>query len=142
MKIAIINGPNLALLGTREPETYGTLTLNDINKEIKKAADIIGVEVGFFQSDIEGEIVKKIADLRESSDALIINPAAYTHTSVAIRDALAAYGKPCVEVHLSNVYKREEFRHVSLTAANATGVITGFGYKGYIMALQYLADKK
>jgi 3-dehydroquinate dehydratase-2 len=141
MKIVIIHGPNLNMLGTREPETYGKITLAAINAEIEKAGKTCGVETEFFQSDIEGEIVSRIGACSGTADAIIINPAAYTHTSVAIRDALAGFSKPIVEVHLSNVYKREEFRHVSLTAPKVLGQITGFGYKGYVMALQFLAGK-
>ncbi len=138
-KILIVNGPNLNMLGTREPEVYGKTTLKDIENEIKSAAEKNGVEVDFFQSNHEGDIVDKICASKNVFDAIIINPAAYTHTSVAIRDAIAAVEIPTIEVHISNVYSREDFRHTSLIAPVCKGQIAGLGVKGYILALEYFA---
>ena len=136
MKIMVIHGPNLDLLGTREPEVYGKLNLKQINQKIKDMAKKEKFEVRFLQSDIEGEIVEIIQEVKNWADALVINPAAYTHTSVAIRDAISATGIPTVEVHLSNIYKREEFRHKSLVAGVAVGQISGFGLDSYLLGLQ------
>jgi 3-dehydroquinate dehydratase-2 len=138
-KILIINGPNLNLLGTREPEIYGKTTLKDIETEIKNKAEKLNVEVECFQSNHEGEIVDKIHSAKKTFDAIIINPAAYTHTSVAIRDAFAAVDIPAIEVHISNVYSREEFRHNSLIAPVVVGQIAGLGIKGYLLALEYFS---
>lgn len=139
MKIAFFNGPNLALLGKREPAIYGTMTLDDIREKVeKRAKEIGGVEISWFQSDVEGELVHAIGKTMGKADGIVINPAAYTHTSVAIRDAIAATGLPCVEVHLSNVFKREEFRHHSFVSPVSVGVLTGFGAYGYVMALEAL----
>ncbi len=138
-KILIINGPNLNLLGTREPEIYGKTTLKDIENEIKNRAEQLKVEVEFFQSNHEGEIVDKICGAKGNFDAVIINPAAYTHTSVAIRDAFAAVDIPAIEVHISNVYSREEFRHNSLIAPVVVGQIAGLGIQGYLLALEYFS---
>lgn len=138
-KILIINGPNLNLLGTREPEIYGKTTLKDIENEIKNRAEQLKVEVEFFQSNHEGEIVDKICGAKGKFDAVIINPAAYTHTSVAIRDAFAAVDIPAIEVHISNVYSREEFRHNSLIAPVVIGQIAGLGIQGYLLALEYFS---
>ncbi len=138
MKIRIVNGPNLALLGTREPGVYGRETLDDILKDVAARARELNVVIEAFQSDIEGELVKNIGASRGQVDGLIINPAAYTHTSVAIRDAIAAAGLPCVEVHLSNTHTREPFRHTSLTAPVCIGQIMGFGGFGYVLALDAL----
>lgn len=136
MKILVIHGPNINLLGTREPETYGALTMEEINNKLKNLASKHNIEIDFYQSNIEGEIVDRIQKAsKESCDGLIINPAAYTHTSVAIRDALAATKINTVEVHISNIYKREEFRHKSLTAPVVLGQISGFGAKSYELAL-------
>jgi 3-dehydroquinate dehydratase II len=135
-KILVIHGPNLNLLGKREPEVYGKITLKKINDELKKAAKALKVEVRIFQSAHEGEIVDAIGKAGEWAEAIVINPAAYTHTSVAIRDAILAVGVPAVEVHLSNIYKREEFRHKSLIAPAATGQISGFGLHSYILGLE------
>ena len=134
MKILVIHGPNINLLGKREPETYGVLTMDEINSKLKAIAAKNQIELSFFQSNIEGELVNQIQD-SDSFDGIIINPAAYTHTSVAIRDALAAIKIPAVEVHISNIYKREEFRHKSLTAAVVRGQICGFGAQSYELAL-------
>ncbi|MDD3118004.1 MAG: type II 3-dehydroquinate dehydratase [Victivallales bacterium] len=140
MKILVISGPNLQLLGVRKPEIYGTVTLQDIENDLQISAASLGMNISFFQSNHEGEIVDRIAAARgEQIDGIIINPAAYTHTSVAIRDALEAVAIPAVEVHLSNIHGREEFRRKSLTAAMCIGQISGFGPDGYRLALQALA---
>jgi len=139
-KILVINGPNMNLLGEREPDVYGKTTLKDIEDALKKLAKELGVEVEFCQSNHEGEIVETIGKSRKTFSAIIINPAAYTHTSVAIRDAVAACGLPTVEVHLSNIYAREEFRHKSLVAPVAAGQISGLGIEGYLAALRYVAN--
>ena len=138
-KILVINGPNLNLLGTREPEIYGKTTLKDIENKIKNRAEQLKVEVECFQSNHEGEIVDKICGAKGNFDAIIINPAAYTHTSVAIRDAFAAVDIPAIEVHISNVYSREEFRHNSLIAPVVVGQIAGLGIQGYILAVEYFS---
>jgi 3-dehydroquinate dehydratase II len=138
MKILVINGPNLNLLGKREPETYGTETLAGINRSLEDAALKIGAAVGFYQSNSEGELVDAIQGAVGLYDGIIINPAAYTHTSLAIRDAISAVAIPTVEVHLSNVYSREEFRHKSFIAPVAIGQIAGFGSAGYKLALEGL----
>ena len=139
MKLLVIHGPNINLLGTREPETYGALTMQEINTELENLAKQHKVELEFFQSNIEGEIVTRIQE-SENFAGIIINPAAYTHTSVAIRDALAAIKIPAIEVHISNIYKREEFRHTSLTAPMCLGQISGFGAKSYELALMSFID--
>ena len=138
-KVLIINGPNLNLLGTREPEIYGKTTLKDIETELKNKAEKLNVEIECFQSNHEGEIVDKICGAKGKFDAVIINPAAYTHTSVAIRDAFAAVNIPAIEVHISNVYSREEFRHNSLIAPVVVGQIAGLGIQGYLLALEYFS---
>jgi len=137
VKILVIHGPNLNLLGQREPETYGVITLEQINNELSELAQKNNIEIEFFQSNIEGELVTKIqeAGLKNFS-GVIINPAAYTHTSVAIRDAISAIKTPVIEVHISNVYKREDFRHKSLTVSVCKGQICGFGAQSYKLALQ------
>lgn len=140
MKFLVINGPNLNMLGTREPEKYGTTTLSDIEKEILAHAKSKNVEVDFYQSNIEGEIVTAIQKAKNVYDGIIINPAAYTHTSVALRDAILAVELPTVEIHLSNIHTREEFRHHSFTAPVCIGQITGFGKFGYIMALDAIIN--
>ncbi|MGL4766782.1 MAG: type II 3-dehydroquinate dehydratase [Formosimonas sp.] len=136
--VLILNGPNLNLLGMREPEVYGAQTLDDINAHLTQVAAQLGVQVTFVQNNIEGELVNAIHAAREKIDAIIINPAAYTHTSVAIRDALAGVGIPFVEVHLSNVHRREAFRHHSYLSELAIGVICGLGAYGYEAALRFL----
>lgn len=133
--ISIINGPNLNMLGTREPTIYGSTTLDQIKKDIEKRAKAQGFEVDFFQSNSEGDIVNEIQRISSLSSALVINPAAYTHTSVAIRDAVSMLDIPVVEIHISNIYKREDFRKKSLISDVATGLISGFGTKGYELAL-------
>lgn len=141
-KILLINGPNLQLLGVREPTIYGSVTLPQIVEDLRSRAAAQGVELADFQSNSEGAIVDRIAAaLSDETEGIIINPAAYTHTSVAIRDALAAVRIPAVEVHLSNVSSREEFRNKSLTAPVCRGVIAGFGAQGYRLALQALLEQ-
>lgn len=134
----MIHGPNLNLLGKREPEIYGHQTLEDINGSLLALAEEQGVTLETFQSNHEGEIVTFIGDHLGAVDGIIINPAAYTHTSVAIRDALSAVAVPIVEVHLSNIYQREAFRHHSYISPIATGVISGFGVESYRLALRAL----
>ncbi|MEW6571103.1 MAG: type II 3-dehydroquinate dehydratase [Nitrospirota bacterium] len=134
MKVLVIHGPNLNLLGRREISVYGAKSLEEINKEILSLASELGMDVTMLQLNSEGEIVGVIQ--KEKYDALIINPAAYTHTSIAIRDAIAAVGKPAVEVHLSNIYKREEFRKKSFIAEVSIGQISGFGSESYLLALR------
>ena len=133
MKILVIHGPNLNLLGTREPGVYGTLTLGDINRKIHAAASDLGLSVSIMQSNSEAEIIEAIQ--KADYDVLVINPAAYTHTSLAIRDALSAVAKPAIEVHLSNIHKREEFRRKSFIAEVSEGQISGFGAESYTLAL-------
>ena len=141
-RILVAHGPNLNLLGTREPEQYGRTTLADINLGLSRRADAAGAELETFQSNHEGALIERIHAAREQGvQAIIINPAGYTHTSVALRDALAAVAIPFVEVHLSNVYAREPFRHHSYFSALAIGVISGLGSEGYMLALEYLLNK-
>lgn len=140
-KILVIHGPNLNLLGTREVDIYGEITIDEINGELKRAAKKGNVDIEIIQSNHEGEIVDIIGRSKKNkASAILINPAAYTHTSVAIRDAIAASGVPVVEVHLSNIYAREEFRHTSLIAPVAKGQVSGFGLKSYILGLEALLD--
>ncbi|OGS43358.1 MAG: type II 3-dehydroquinate dehydratase [Elusimicrobia bacterium RIFOXYD2_FULL_34_15] len=134
-KILVIHGPNLNLLGKREPGIYGKFSLEDINAKIKKLAKEKKVSVDFFQSNHEGQIVDIIGKAPKKYDVIVINPAAYTHTSIAIRDAVAAINVPVVEVHISNIYHREEFRQKSLIADVATGQISGFGVNSYLLGL-------
>ena len=136
MKILFLNGPNLNLLGTREPEIYGSMTLANIEAEVRQRAKELKVDVDFRQSNIEGELVNWIQAAKDKFQAIVINAAAYTHTSVALRDAISAVGIPTVEIHLSNVHAREEFRHTSLIAPVCRGVICGFGSKSYIFGLE------
>ncbi len=138
--ILILNGPNLNMLGTREPEIYGSLTLDDIKALATDHAGKLGLTVDFRQSNSESDLVGYIQTALGNHDGIIINAAAYTHTSVAIHDAIKAVGLPTIEVHLSNVYAREEFRHKSYISAVAAGVICGFGAKGYALALDALDD--
>ena len=135
MKIAVIQGPNLNMLGIREPHIYGSMSLEQIHEQLKSAAAQNGIELEFFQSNLEGEIVDRIQECLGTVDGIMINPAAYSHTSIAIKDALSAVAMPVVEVHISNIYKREEFRQKSITAGASTGVISGFGPFGYHMGL-------
>ncbi len=133
--ILILNGPNLNLLGTREPEIYGATTLADIEANCRAHAKQVGVRVDFRQSNIEGELVDWIQQAPHMATAIVINAAAYTHTSIALHDALKTTGLPIVELHLSNVYKRESFRHKSFISSVADGVMCGFGAHGYVMAI-------
>ena len=133
--IIIINGPNLNLLGEREQSQYGKITFEDLKNTCLEHSKKIGIKLDFFQSNLEGEIVTKIQNARKEYDAIIINAAGYTHTSVAIRDALSLFKKPIIELHISNIYKREEFRHKSLISDIATGGIFGLGTEGYILAI-------
>jgi 3-dehydroquinate dehydratase-2 len=134
-KIIIINGPNLNLLGEREQSQYGSTTFNQLKEDCLKESNRIGIELEFAQSNIEGELVNMIQDARKKYDGMIINAAGFTHTSVAIRDALDLFKKPIIELHISNIYKREEFRHKSLISDIATGGIFGLGVEGYILAI-------
>jgi 3-dehydroquinate dehydratase-2 len=134
-KIIIINGPNLNLLGEREQSQYGSTTFAQLKENCLKESSKIGIELEFAQSNIEGELVNLIQDARKKYDGMIINAAGFTHTSVAIRDALDLFKKPIIELHISNIYKREEFRHKSLISDIATGGIFGLGVEGYILAI-------
>jgi 3-dehydroquinate dehydratase-2 len=142
MKIAVVNGPNIDVLGKREPGVYGTITLADIEARVRAAAGTTGVEVEFFQSNSEGAIIDYLHQLEGAVAGLIINPAALTHYSIAVRDALAFLSMPIIEVHLSNIYAREPFRHQSITAGVATGQISGLGWRGYLLALQWLVSSR
>jgi 3-dehydroquinate dehydratase-2 len=139
-KILVIHGPNLNLLGQREPDIYGKVTIGDINTDLEREAKAKGVSLKIVQSDHEGDIVELIGKSKGEFDAILINPAAYTHTSVAIRDAISAVAVPTIEVHLSNIYKREEFRHTSLIAPVARGQVSGFGRMSYILGLEAAID--
>tara|TARA_B100001029_G_scaffold114669_1_gene94864 strand:- start:35 stop:481 length:447 start_codon:yes stop_codon:yes gene_type:complete len=134
-KILVINGPNLNLLGTREKEKYGNVSLMDIQKKCENYSKKIGLQVDFKQSNVEGEIVNFIQNTKDNHQGIIINAGGYTHTSVAILDALLAVKKPTIELHITNIYKREDFRHKSLISKSADGIICGLGVDGYIMAL-------
>ena len=134
-KIIIINGPNLNLLGEREQSQYGSITFDKLKENCQKKSEELGLEAEFSQSNIEGEIVDLIQDSRKKFDGIIINAAAFTHTSVAIRDALNIFKKPIIEIHISNIYKREEFRHKSLISDIVSGGIFGLGADGYILAI-------
>jgi 3-dehydroquinate dehydratase-2 len=135
MKIVVIQGPNLNMLGIREKNVYGPMKLEDIHAQMKGFAGQNNMEIEFFQSNLEGEMVDRIQECLGDADGIIINPAAYTHTSIAIRDAISAVQLPTLEVHLSNIYQREEFRHTSLTAPVCAGQITGMGPFGYHLAM-------
>ena len=134
-KIVVINGPNLNLLGEREKEKYGNTSLKDVENQCLEFAQKNDIEITFYQSNIEGEIVNSIQNSRNNQDALIINAGGYTHTSVAIHDALKILKLPIIELHITNIYNREEFRHKSLISKIANGVICGFGTRGYVIAL-------
>ena len=134
-KICLIHGPNINFTGIREKGVYGTLTFDEINDEIRKKADELDFEVEIFQSNHEGAIIDKIQACYGSKDGIIINPGAYTHYSYAIRDALASVDMPVIEVHMSNIHKREEFRHTSVTVPVCVGQMCGFGWRGYFLAL-------
>ncbi|MCC5807682.1 MAG: type II 3-dehydroquinate dehydratase [Opitutales bacterium] len=141
-EFTILNGPNLDRLGKREPEVYGTATLADLEDDVRTEASALGVDVSFFQSNHEGALIDKVADLADGGCAgLIMNPGGLTHTSVALRDAIAGSGLPAVEVHISNIYRRETFRHTSMTAPACEAVISGLGFEGYLAALRYLAKR-
>ena len=139
-KIIILNGPNLNLLGEREKNQYGNFTLNDIEKNCKDFAKKNDIQLSLFQSNIEGELVNQVQNSRENQDGLILNAGGYTHTSVAIHDALKILKIPIIELHISNIYNREEFRHKSLISKVAKGVICGFGADGYIMSLKAMKN--
>ena len=139
-KVLILNGPNLNMLGIREPGIYGGDTLESVNKEIKAETEKLGIACDFYQSDIEGELVNKIHTVLEEYDGCVINAGAYTHYSIAIRDAISSVNKPFIEVHLSNVHAREEFRHTSMLSAVCKGVIAGFGKNSYMLAIRALGD--
>ncbi len=138
--IAVINGPSLNLLGERQPEIYGQTTLAEIEQRLKAFCTTAGFELRFHQSNLEGDLINWVQEYRRNSAGIIINPAGYSHTSVALMDALLAVEVPVVEVHISNFYRREEFRRTSLTARAASGVITGLGVAGYELALKFLID--
>lgn len=142
MKALFLNGPNLNLLGTRQPEVYGRQTLADIEALVRARATELGVEVDFRQSNHEGELVTWIQEARGQFDAIVLNAAAYTHTSVALRDAISAVSIPTVEIHLSNIHAREEFRHRSLIAPVCRGQISGFGFQSYLLGLQAVVTLK
>ena len=135
MKVVVIQGPNLNMLGMREQNIYGPMKLEDIHAQMEGVAKQNNIEIEFFQSNLEGEIVDRLQECLGEADGVVINPAAYTHTSIAIRDAIAAIQIPTVEVHLSNIYQREEFRHTSLTAPVCAGQISGFGPFSYHLAM-------
>ena len=138
--ILIINGPNLNLLGEREQSQYGSITFDSLKDICLKKSEDLGIKLDFLQSNIEGEIVSIIQDARTKHDGIIINAAGFTHTSVSIRDALTIYKKPIIELHISNIYKREEFRHKSLISGVATGIICGLGSNGYILAINAMHE--
>ena len=139
-KIIILNGPNLNLLGEREKDQYGSYTLKDIEKKCNEYSNQNDIKLSLFQSNIEGELVDKIQNSRDNQDGLIINAGGYTHTSVAIHDALKILKIPIIELHITNIYNREEFRHKSLISKIAKGVICGFGIEGYIMSLKAMGE--
>ena len=136
MQILVLNGPNLNLLGKRQPEIYGSLSLSDIEQQVRALANELGVEIEFRQSNSEAELIDWIHDSARKFGALVINPAAYTHTSLALRDAISAVGIPTVEIHISNIHKREPFRHHSYIAEVAVGQIAGFGATSYLLGLR------
>ena len=138
--IIIINGPNINLLGDRDKCIYGSDSYEDLIKKCKSEASKKNINIDFYQSNIEGELVTKIQDCRKIYDGMIINAAAFTHTSVAIRDALSLFKKPCIEMHISNIHKREEFRHKSLISDVVTGIICGLGTNGYILAINAMHE--
>ncbi|WP_205943237.1 type II 3-dehydroquinate dehydratase [Pedobacter frigoris] len=140
MKIQIINGPNLNLLGVREPGIYGNQGFDEYIKELRAMYSIL--EIDYFQSNVEGELINKLHEVGFTYDGIVINAGGYTHTSVAIADAIAAIKTPVIEVHISNIYAREEYRHVSLTGKNCKGVLTGFGMDGYRLAIESLLKQQ
>ena len=140
MRILILHGPNLNLLGTREPEVYGSMTLDDINKKMIELGKELGVEIKCIQSNHEGALIDALHDARMWANGVVFNPGGYTHISVALRDAISAIQIPVIEVHLSNVYAREEFRHVSMISAVCKGKVVGFGWRSYELGLRGLID--
>jgi 3-dehydroquinate dehydratase-2 len=140
MKILLLHGPNLNLLGTREPEVYGSMTLDDINEKMISLGEELGAEVICLQSNHEGALIDALHDARTWANGVVFNPGGYTHTSVALRDAISAIMIPVIEVHLSNVYAREEFRHTSLVSAVCKGKVSGFGWRSYELGLRGLVD--
>jgi len=140
MKILLINGANLNMLGTREPEKYGAKTLKEIETQVIDAGKALGAEVSVWQSNIEGEIVEKIQQARNNYDGILINAGGYTHTSVVIRDAIAAVDIPAIEIHMTNIHSREEFRHTSLLSGVCVAIVAGFGDMSYLLALEGLVD--
>lgn len=141
MKILILHGPNLNLLGTREPEVYGSMTLDDINNELLRLGKELGAEIVCLQSNHEGALIDALHDARTWASGVVFNPGGYTHTSVALRDAISAIQIPVVEVHVSNVYAREEFRHVSMISAVCKGKVVGFGWRSYLLGLRALVER-
>ncbi|HYG03295.1 MAG TPA: type II 3-dehydroquinate dehydratase [Chryseosolibacter sp.] len=140
MKVQIINGPNLNLLGKREPSIYGSESFDELIPRLTERFPMINM--AYFQSNVEGELVNKLHETGFTFDGIILNAGAYTHTSVALHDAIAAIKTPVIEVHISNVYAREEFRHKSLITSKCVGLITGFGFEGYALALEYIKNRK
>lgn len=140
MKILVLHGPNLNLLGTREPEVYGAMTMEDINEKMIELGKELGAEIRYDQSNHEGALIDALHDARTWANGVVFNPGGYTHTSIALRDAISAIQIPVIEAHLSNVYAREEFRHVSMISAVCKGKITGFGWRSYTLGLRALVD--